>query len=280
MEYAVKLFRSYFGRAEAPGPTFISRSFATDQAVSSEVSVIPLRPSTVVASLKAAAVSLILIDAILIVASVISDGSSTILPKLDKAFSLDKELNIPSYFSSLILVFCSVQLGTIAYLDRKIGEKRETIFWMVLCGGFFFMSFDELVSVHEKLVEPMRSVVGGSGGGFFHFGWVVIALPLVLMLGGLFFRFWLRLPSPVRGLTFLAAFLYLSGAVGMEMVNGRFAVLNGEANAVYRSLTAVEETLEIAGTIVFIYALFRYKAIRFDRFTISVGEVVRPEARS
>lgn len=66
----------------------------------------------------------------------------------------------------------------------------------------------------------------------------------------------------------MAATLYLGGAIGVEMAGGRYAELHGTNNWTYSMIVTVEESLEIAGLIVFIWALLKYctdnyKEVRF-----------------
>ncbi len=67
----------------------------------------------------------------------------------------------------------------------------------------------------------------------------------------------------------IAAILYIGGAIGFEMIQGRYSELHGEDNLMYNMIAAVEESLEFAGVIVFIYALLKYiadnyKEVRFQ----------------
>jgi hypothetical protein len=66
----------------------------------------------------------------------------------------------------------------------------------------------------------------------------------------------------------VAAILYIGGAIGVELIGGRYAELHGEENWTYSMITTVEESLEMAGLIVFIWALLEYcadnyKEVRF-----------------
>ena len=62
-----------------------------------------------------------------------------------------------------------------------------------------------------------------------------------------------------RSLMIAAALLFLSGAVGVEMISGsvmEHAGFNGQG---YRLLTSLEEGLELAGILLFIHALFDHR---------------------
>ena len=66
----------------------------------------------------------------------------------------------------------------------------------------------------------------------------------------------------------MAATLFIGGAIGVELVGGRHVELHGRQNWTYSMIVTVEESLEMAGLIVFIWALLdycadNYKEVRF-----------------
>jgi hypothetical protein len=69
----------------------------------------------------------------------------------------------------------------------------------------------------------------------------------------------------------LAGTIYVGGALGMEMVNARYADLYGFKNLTYQLMTAVEEFLEMSGIAIFIYALMSYVATQSSQMkTVTV----------
>src|SRR5688500_10843655 len=79
--------------------------------------------------------------------------------KLMKFFYVDLELNAPAFFSTMMLLTAAVLLMLVVYFKRSLGQQAAP--WAVLAVGFVIMAFDEIVSVHERLIEPMREVLGG-----------------------------------------------------------------------------------------------------------------------
>jgi hypothetical protein len=71
----------------------------------------------------------------------------------------------------------------------------------------------------------------------------------------------------------IAAALYIGGAVGLELVGGRYAEMHGLKNLTYSMIATAEETLEMAGVIVFIYALLRYIADNYIEVRFQIGNV-------
>ena len=113
---------------------------------------------------------------------------------LVRLFYVDEERNIPTGFSSLLLLFASLLLAVLTGLERKRPDFFM-FYWGLLAVGFLFMAGDEALSFHERLLEPMRGLLGDSSLGIFYFAWVIpyIVLTLILML--VFLRFLWRLPS-------------------------------------------------------------------------------------
>lgn len=124
--------------------------------------------------------------------------------------------------------------------------------------GFLYIAFDEAFQIHEKLIWPFQRLIGEDNLGIFYFAWVIPAIFIVIMLGLFFLKFLLYLSVTERNRFLLAAALYLGGAIGMELIGGRHVELYGEENWGYSTITTLEESLEMAGLIFFIWALLKY----------------------
>ncbi len=180
------------------------------------------------------------------------------LPRLIlRGFLLDAEANVPTFFAFSLLVFCAVLLaliGACAFLARH----RERFHWTLLGALFFLVGFDEAARLHEKLNEPVRAALGGSGMA--HFPWVIPAGGLVAVLALLYLPLLRGLPAPIGPLFVLSAALFVGGALGVEMLGAAYAEKHGIQAFGYRLLTTVEESLEMLGVTVFAYALMRFLA--------------------
>jgi len=103
-------------------------------------------------------------------------------------------------------------------------------------------------------------MLGDGDLGIFYFAWVIPGIALVLVLGLFFLRFLLSLPATTRRRFLIAATLYLGGALGVELIGGQYAELHGFESFTYSMIATVEESLEMAGLILFIRALLKYCA--------------------
>ena len=271
MEHAINFFKTHFGQASSTDSNPKAGKNQLEKATDASVISFPLERRRVVGGLVVLAAILIAANLAVLITDYLTGYDMKMVQRLVKVFSVDYELNAPAFFSTLILLFSSVLLAVITHFKR---EQRSPYvwYWTILSLGFLFMAFDEMASVHERLIEPMRTVLGETDLGVFYFAWVVPGILLVFGLGFFFLRFWWNLPSKTRTCFFIAATLYLGGAIGMELLDGSFAELHGKRNLTYMLLSTLEESLEMAGIIVFIYGLLGYIAQNTKTLVFRLGE--------
>lgn len=195
---------------------------------------------------------------------------------LVRLFYVDAEQNIPTFFSTFLLLFAALLLSVITLLERN-RTPSHVAYWAILSFGFLLMAVDDFVCLQEKLIGPMRKLLGDGNLGVFYFAWVIPGIALVFILALFLFRFWLRLPAKTRLTFFVAATIYIGGCIGFELIGGRYAELHGAQNLTSIIITTVEESLEMAGNIIFIWGLLVYiadnhKEVRF-RFDGVRGQV-------
>lgn len=118
------------------------------------------------------------------------------------------------------------------------------------------LSADEAVSFHELLSDILEETFSVSG--FFYFAWVVPRALFAASVGGLYLRFLWSLPARTRYLILAAGGIFLCGALGVEAVTARYVEENSFANLTYAGLATVEESFEMAGASLFLYALLSY----------------------
>lgn len=216
--------------------------------------------------------TLLAIVTVLVLASVITQAIRFLLldPEIHRfsRFNLDAEANIPTYFSTMILFFSAVLLGMIALFKKKESDPYA-FHWAVLSLIFFVMSIDEAAAIHEMSIKPLRSLLGA--GGFFHYTWIIAGAVFFVIVVIMFLKFWLHLPYRTRILFALAALCYVSGAIGFEGISGFYKDVNKVIDFTYILITTVEETLELIGIVLFIYALLRYLVSSYPRVRIHIN---------
>lgn len=173
-------------------------------------------------------------------------------------FNLNQEANPASWYSSFGLLICAALLALIA-LDKRRKRATFTWHWAFLALTFLYISIDETGSVHERTIIPMRTALGLTG--FFFYGWVVLAIPVLVVFGLSYLRFLRHLPRRFQVMFCLAALVYVSGALGVEMIEGYYDDLlggGGESDLTFALMVAVEEVFEMLGVLILIRALMEY----------------------
>jgi hypothetical protein len=208
----------------------------------------------------------------LIVACLVVAGLATIVARyvfhharvfgLVPLFDLDGAHNVPASFSSLLLLLCSGLLGIITHARKRQGE-RDSLYWMGLAAIFLFLSFDELFTTHA------HSIIA----------WVIPYGIGISVLALVYLRFLLRLPTSVRSLTVSAGAIYVTGALGFELLGGAYAEEHRTKNLVFAMLVAGEETLEMGGTLLFLYALMTYIDVELGNLYFRVASSPEPSLR-
>ncbi|MGB3681953.1 MAG: hypothetical protein WA990_05650 [Rubrobacteraceae bacterium] len=188
-------------------------------------------------------------------------------------FELDSDQNIPTWYSSSMLLICAGLLAIIAAAARR---NIYRIQWIGLSLIFLYLSADEAASIHEKMSPAVERLIPISG--FSDYAWIFLYAPLVLIFALAYLGFLRALPAETKHLFILAGSLYVAGALGMEAIDGTYASIYGSSNVVYSLLTHIEEVLEMLGVVVFFYSLLLY--ISFYVREISVGPKGQFDTRS
>ena len=184
----------------------------------------------------------------------------TPLPGIKRAlrlFDVNKEANLPAWFSSSVLLAAALVLWDTAR-EKSAVRDRYARHWWVLTAVFLYLSLDELISLHEATSGMIRGALGVSDEGALSQAWILLAAPLVLLFALAYLRFLFHLPARVRYLTLAAGCTYVAGALGMEVPGAYVRAVHGSDTIAYAVLTTIEETLEMLGAVVFLYAMAAY----------------------
>ncbi|MBL3657625.1 hypothetical protein [Fulvivirga sediminis] len=182
-----------------------------------------------------------------------------------RLIDFDTEQNIPSYFSSLLLLSVSVLLIYIARSKKASSYYKQ---WFGLGLIFAFLAIDEAVSIHEILIGPMRYFFNLDG--MFYYAWVIPYGIIFLLIGIYYIKFLFSLPKSYTKKFIVSAAIFLLGALGMEMVGSSYVSSNGGKDLTYGLLCTVEETLEMVGMSYFIYTLLSYMSVGLSQSTFKL----------
>ena len=171
--------------------------------------------------------------------------------------NMDRELNLPTLFSTLILLAAAVLLRRLS----GVPGNEASADWTLLSRIFGFLAVDEALQIHEILILPgLRHQVHPALASTWVIPYSLIALGLLWRLR----HFLTSLANATSSRFLRAGAVYVMGAVGMEMV-GSFAVRSGLIRLHsfwYGAITGVEESLELLGLILFLHALMRELLMR------------------
>ena len=206
--------------------------------------------SGVVKFLSLIAIILIVINTIILIIYFIVDDPD----KFDfvQIFDLDMERNVPTLFSSAILLIAAYLFYLLSgvSIERNDGHRKA---WLGLSWVFVFLAFDESAKIHEQIGDFTENYVEASG--IFYYPWVISYGLATLTLAIIYLPFFLKMERKRFWQFILAAFIYLGGAVGLELLGAREADLHGTDTMLYCALFTVEESLEMFGVIYLINIL-------------------------
>lgn len=175
---------------------------------------------------------------------------------LVRFLDVNAEFNLPTFYASALLLATAGLLWLVMRVAGAAGHRRWP--WAVLATGFLIMALDESATLHERLAPPLRDYFGEALPGAFYFAWVVPGLVVVGVVGLVLLRFVWTLPRRTRAAFLAAAFLFVGGGLGLELVEGMLFAPDRPLSAVYLAVATTQEALEMAGVILFIWALLDY----------------------
>ncbi len=170
-------------------------------------------------------------------------------------FYVDYEATAPTWYSSAALGLAGAILALIAIAKHKL-KDRFRWHWTTLSILLFGLSADEIAMLHEMPIDPMREMF--QFGGALYYAWVIPGAAFVVLVGVVYLRFMLNLPSRTRNLLIFSAVVFVSGAIGVEMLSGIQADQFGEENLDYALIVTIEEMLEMLGVVILVRALLDY----------------------
>lgn len=166
-------------------------------------------------------------------------------------FHLDREQNLPTLFSVQLILASSALAGArgMAAPPRSLMRRG----WCLVALILFLLAVDEFASIHERVDSAIRHYLGED-----NLPYVVWPIPYVagvLVVGSVLGRWFFALSRPLAWRLALAGCIYLSGAVGIELIAGNYiAEIDPDhlgVSDLNRDLFAtVEETLEMIGLLI------------------------------
>ena len=180
---------------------------------------------------------------------------SRVINSIASLFDFNREANLPSLYATITLLACAVLLFYL-YRTSKREQKPLAKQWLLLSVVFAFLALDEIASIHERFTPLMKSWYDFDG--FLYYAWVIPYGLAIAVLGFICIPFLQKLPKNVSFLFIIAAIVFVSGAIGLELLGGQHDELYGQYNLQYMLYYTLEELLEMLGVAIFIYGLLTY----------------------
>ena len=182
-------------------------------------------------------------------------------------FNFGLAISVPAWYSSFNLLISSMLLALISLSNNK-QVNRYFYHWIGLSLIFLYLSIDELIEIHERWDEFLHLP---ELSGIFYYEWVLVGIPITIIIFIAYVNFLNYLPKRTRYLFIIAGIVFISGALGIEMMAAFRDSVKG-TDEIYILLTTVEEFCEILGIIIFIYALLNYISMHLQGLKIIIGE--------
>ena len=187
---------------------------------------------------------------------------------LIKLFDFNSESNLPTLYSSSQLIVASLLLSIIGVKHKSNGAIYVP--WLALAVIFLFLAVDETALIHERFTLPVGTALEPTG--LLYFSWVVPYGFALLVFVIAFSRFLFRLPKKAMRRFMASGAIYVTGAIGFEMLGARHYESYGSENVVYSMFYTCEELLEMLGVAFFVYALLAYISSEFQYLRATVRD--------
>ena len=182
-----------------------------------------------------------------------------------KLLDFDYEGNLPSLYSATAILFSAMLLAVITVHNKRAQQPYKA--WLGLCLIFIFLALDEGASIHEKIGDLTEEYYESSG--YFYYEWLISYLVLLAIFLVSYVKFLFTIPKTIAIQFVIAGVMFVSGAVGFEMLGAEEADINNTNTVKYSILYTTEELLEMTAIVVFVHALLKYIQLEVGAIQLS-----------
>ncbi|MBF0186620.1 MAG: hypothetical protein HQL50_01710 [Magnetococcales bacterium] len=183
---------------------------------------------------------------------------------------ITREGNIPTWFSSLLFLFCALVAFQIRLEDRLHQQSVERSAWLLIGLFFLFLSMDDASRFHERVGQVVGDILKEQGEATFitsmvsafpSWNWQIVVLPFFILIAVIMVLFLIRsFQSKSLLFLFLAGLGLFTQAIILDYVDGLeeqrrvYGIIAMEfnlpgRNAIQHLVRAIEEFLEMSGTV-------------------------------
>lgn len=197
-----------------------------------------------------------------------------------KRFDLGHEPSIPAFYSAIVMLLAASTSAFLSIYDTSQKHNRR-LSWRLLTLVLVLLAIDEVVMFHEMGTAAMEQL---GLSGTLYFSWVIPGAIFAAVVGISFTKLLLSLGWRTRILFLASGAIFVSGAIGMELIAGIiFAGADTELDALssvaHVLSQAVEEGLEMIGMALFLCTLLDLINIEgISIWTANITDSVRETA--
>jgi hypothetical protein len=192
-------------------------------------------------------------------------------------FDFDTEFNVPSFYSSLAILFSAGLLWYIAKDEEIKNGKRKALYWNVLTYVFIFLSLDELVGIHNQFGR----LIGALFGNFKFVNesrlWILAYTPILLLFLIYLIGFFKKLTKATLLSFIIAGVVFTTGAIIVELAGDQYMMYHDKADIFYGIIYTLEELLEMIGIVLFIRALVYHISLHTSKQYIDIEINFKPK---
>ena len=201
-----------------------------------------------------------------LIAYIFRDSVLDLSGTLYRLLDVGEEKSLPTYFSTLNLLFSSI-LIYIIYQYEKANTLRGYPYWLFLSLLFLSLSFDEFASIHEEFARVYNILVKKNilYPVLETHGWIVFGVAFVLIVALALIPFLRNLPKDTRRYFLISGFVFVTGAIGFEFVGAmmlKTKFVKSPNELAYLIRRILEEGFEMYGIAMFNCTLYREISIR------------------
>lgn len=170
-------------------------------------------------------------------------------------FDVDTEANVPTWLASALLLTCAFAAWLMAARVPASAAKQRQGF-AVIAVLLALVSADEAIALHERCAAVLLDELDARG--ITHLWVWALGAVIVAGLAATLIPFFRALESrQLRTGLLISAVVYVTGALGFEVLGQHYAATHGWSDPVYVTLSAIEELLEMCGPLIFLHSVGR-----------------------
>ena len=190
------------------------------------------------------------------------------IARATRRLALGHEPSVANWYSSLALLASAILAWIVAVHENRAGRPYR-FHWFALAILLALLALDEAVMIHELADRVTQEWLDTDG--ILYFAWVIPGAAFTLLVGIGFLGFLRHLESRTRRFVLSAGVIFISGALGVEMIEGVLMGTHGLASVPFTLAISLEEGLEMFGIVLLIYALLDYITRHIGEATFVVG---------